>query len=295
MLYYSYGGQSLIENKTLFTVFDWFVNLVMLVLPPIIMLSIFDKKSDKISTILMIVFAAIAIFITGGRIQLIITFAEMIIIFLAKGISIKSLTKRVKIILISIFVLFIAFVVGYTALRSSKSKVTDFYAYPAITIPYFSEVIEKIDEKDDKTYGFATMYGPYLFVQKTIKITTGVKFENSEQLDKSINYPQNHWVKVFGDSSDRYNAFTSLFYNFYLDFRIPGVVIFSTLYGLFIGCVYYSFISNKNNKRFFVAYLLLSYGILISFIKWQFASPVVVLALLAIKIFITKKANNTEN
>lgn len=288
-LYYSYGGISLIKSKQLFTIFDWYVNGIMLIMPAILISMVFNKQKDNFSIVLMIIFIILEVFVTSGRLQILLVFFEIVLMILIKKVNIMKLSKRIKMVVLVGAAAFCIFIGAFSILRNNnKNSITNFYSYPAIVVPYFSKMVEYIDDNNIMTKGYATFYGPYLLVQKSIKLITGKTLSNSKFLHDIINYPQNKWVRIFDKSSDSYNAFSSMFYPFYLDFGVRGVIIFSALYGLLLGSVYFCYQKSKNEKLLII-YLLFSVGLVTSFIKWQFSSPVVWVCLVLVNILVSRK------
>lgn len=290
-LYYSYGDGSLIGSEQLFTLFDWGTAAIIALIIPTVIIGIINKKISKLLIVESILMIGLYIFSTSGRAPLFIIAIELI---LAVFINKKNLTSKVKKVLrIGIIIMLIA-ILCMTAIRASNNynqKVNSFYAYFSLPLPYFSRLIEYVDKQDINTYGVATAYGPYLMVQKVVKLATGYKFSNAEELDEIVTKPQTYWVKIFDDSLDYYNAYSTAFYPFYLDFRQFGVAIFSLIYGFLVEKFYINAIYRKSIKSY-IRYLMIVVGMIQSFAVWQFASPTILVALFLTKFTIKEREYN---
>ena len=74
------------------------------------------------------------------------------------------------------------------------------------------------------------------------------------------------FLKIF--PNQRYNAFVSMFFAFYLDFRYFGVFIGSFMFGLLIS---YSYKFAKKGNLLSMSYFLLMMQALVkSFVRWEF-------------------------
>ncbi len=293
-MYYSYGSiEPLIKNETFFTIFDWSLAIILSSTTSIIITGISNKKLNKLSLIQLAVLTILYIYTTAGRSQLFIIVIEIVLIYLINPKMInKKIVSNVKKIVISLMV-----IVAIMTIARSTSKggiVRQAYSYLSLPEPYFSELVKYVDNEEIHTNGIATFYGPYLLVQKTIKGLINYKLPLANYYANIINKPQNYWINVYKDSKDCYNAYGTMFYYFYLDFGFLGVIFISMLYGILMEKVY---INAKYKKGIYrqVAYLLLISGLCTSFIRWQFASPTILISLVLTKLFIKKQKNIKEN
>ena len=286
-MYYSYGEGSLINSEKIFTIFDWTTSIAITLITPIVIIGMINKKVKKIVLIETILMIMLYVFSTSGRLPLFIAIIELVIALL---INKEKLTKKFKKVSKLIFISVLILILGITNIRTDNTntnKVNSMYAYLSIPLPYFSKLVNFVDNEDINTYGLATCYGPYLLVQKSIKIITGYKLSNAEELNAIVTKPQNYWVRVFGYSTDYYNAYSTMFYNFYLDFREVGVIIISFLYGMFMEKIYMD-IKYKRTMKSNTIYLILISGLIKSFISWQFASPTIIMVFILINILFRK-------
>lgn len=292
-LYYSYGKDSLISNEKIFTIFDWTTSLIITVTIPVVIIGLINKKLNKLIIVEELLFVMLYIFCTAGRSPIFAIVIELLIVLLLNKEKITKKTKQIT----KIVLLFSAIImVCMTLLRNSnhdEKSVNSVYSYLSIPMPYFSKLVNYIDNNNIQTYGAATAYGPYLIVQKSIKVLTGYKLENADYLAEVITKPQTYWVKIFSESKDYYNAYATMFYNFYMDFRDIGVIVISFIYGMIIE-QYYLSVKKKNGMKENAIYLILISGLIKSFAVWQFASPTILIAFIVINI-IFRKRNKREN
>ena len=286
-MYYSYGNVTpLIPNDTIFTLVDWGASVIFLTSIPIIVTGALNKKINKKSIILMIVYTLLYVVATAGRMQLIIAGIEIVFSYIFNKEKIeKKIQKCVEFVVIAIGIIILILSLARTSKKNGT--VNQGYAYFSLPAPYFSKMIDYVDKEEVKTNGIATLYGPYVFAQKVVKVCTGYKFKSAEYYFEIINKPQNYWIKVFKKSPDNYNAYSTMFYNFYLDFRIYGVCIFSALYGIFMEYLYLK--AQKKCIYNQALYLIAVISLLMCFIKWQFATPTIIIALLAVRFLIIKE------
>ena len=287
-MYYSYGDKkSLITSETLFTVFDWSSITILTTITPIIIISVIKKDFKKFSIIALSIFTILYIYVTAGRSQLFIIFIEIILTYLLFK---NSINKKIKKGVTIIFVVITIIISLITVVRNNKDKndsINQEYAYLSLPAPYFSKLVDYIDKENITTNGVATLYGPYLIFQKAVKGLTGFKLQSAEYYFNIINKPQNYWLKIFQNSKNYYNAYATMFYNFYLDFKIIGVIIFSFIYGIFMEMIYI----NAKNKKYITdifLFIVFTIGLCNSFIRWQFASPTIIFAIILLKIIIRK-------
>lgn len=287
-LYYSYGENgSLINNDQIFTLFDWTMSIIITLSTPVVIVQIMKKQINKIAIAEYCVMIAAYVFATSGRMPIFIIIVEVILYLLLNK---ENINLRLRRIAYGIVGTLAAAIICITVVRTSSSqnkKVNALYEYFSLPLPYFSKLVDYIDKNEVQTYGAATGYGPYLLVQKGIKVVTGYKFKNAEQLAKIITKPQTYWVKIFQDTKDYYNAYATLFYYFYLDFRYVGVVIFSCTYGMTMELVYLYY-KKKKSIKMTIIYMMVMTGIIQSFATWQFMSPAIIISLI-LSNFIVKK------
>lgn len=86
----------------------------------------------------------------------------------------------------------------------------------------------------------------------------------------------------------RANAYVSMFWFFYLDFRLIGVILGSVLYGFFVTFIYEK-LKKKPSSKIACVYCLVIYGVMFSFVRFQFAVGAYSLALMYIVFLCYRK------
>lgn len=286
-MYYSYGNaKPLILNDTMFTLFDWGTSVILFVATPLVIVGFMNKKINVTAIVLLIVYTGLYVTATAGRSQLIIAGVELIFAYLINKENIsKKVLKTIKGLIFGLAILIL--IISLARINKESDSVNQGYAYFSLSMPYFSEMVKYCDQEDIRTNGIATFYGPYVFTQKVVKTVTGYKFKLADYYYDVVNKPQNYWVKVFKNSPDNYNAYCTMFYNFYLDFRTFGVFLFSLVYGMLMEIVYLSMKKKKIHSQ--VIYLITMTALLTCFAKWGFASPTIIIALTGVRMFIRKE------
>lgn len=291
-MFYSYGdSKSLLPNEQLFTLFDWYTLSVIAATTSLLVVDIVTKKRiKKMAVILFTVFVVLFVYATAGRMRLIVIILDVVLTASIYGLKlnkkVRKFSVRAGIVLLAIFAIM-------SFGRSGKNNERIFigqraYYYMALPMPYFSKIVNYVDENQVYTNGAATFYGPYLLIQKSAKLVTGYKFSEAEVLDKEVNKPQSYWVKAYNQSKNYFNAFASMFYNFYLDFRWVGVIVFGLLYGIGVEWFYLDMLRRRTVARVAI-YLIIALGLVMSFAHWQLASPDVLIAFLIIFICTRQK------
>lgn len=296
-MYYSYGDSiPLIPNNTLFTLYDWTTSSLIYALTIVNVVGIFYcKEKDKKSIIGMIIFYILYIFSCSGRTTLINLLLSLAILTI---INYKNINKKHKKNIIITFAVITFIIFGITTIRTinqSNDSINNAYSYFSISMPMFSFWVDYIDTNNWITYGYATIYGIYLIIQKLVKVIFGYKFPNAELLFQMMNKPQSAWIPMFESTSERFNAYTTMFYNFYLDFRIPGIIILTMLYSFVISKIYQKVIKKEKNMILTYIYIILLLGLINSFIRWPFSGVTAIAALiLPVVLFKEEKQNNNQ-
>ena len=84
------------------------------------------------------------------------------------------------------------------------------------------------------------------------------------------------------------NAYVSMFWNLYTDFRYGGILVGSFLYGTISAQSFWNAI-RTNNPRMLSVFCLILYSVLYSFVRFQFSDSRFVLAIIFISFFAYKK------
>ena len=283
-LSYGYIRVQYWTTKTIVTGgFDYFLNNTVckaceLVLVTYLLLEIFQKKLKIRHLLLAICTIALEVFIAGGRMILLETIFAIAIIFSISGISYnipKNFRKRIKkflYVMILISILGIVFMTGDR--QSDMSVIGAAVSNFTLSLPLMDYLIDIVHITGNMTYGFVFFRGIFELIC-TFTGPLGI-FEFPtiiNQLDKYTNpfYP-------IGDSQTA-NAYTSMFFDFYLDFRLLGVIVGALIFGFIAQRIYLKMRKYPSDKNI-IMYIIFAKAILYSFFQWRFMMGSYVLAII---------------
>lgn len=181
-----------------------------------------------------------------------------------------------------------------TSLRTSQNFLQAIYAYFTLPVGLFSYYTSIVDVNNFESFGAATFY-PLFYVLASVASFFGAKTSFLDNLIYYVGLPQETWTSTLFPTGS-YNAFCSLFYFFYLDFRIIGIVLFSLLYGFISGYIYKKQ-RTRTNDTWFIFYLLILRTIVGSFMIFQLGNTkfFVSLFIFGIAILLGKKEIKEES
>lgn len=279
-----YNDNQLISNSFLSGFINYFVGPAKKVLIPIAVYYFFKRKNMKFVLITFATVVSDAIS-SGGRIMILYTVLMFVVAFFYFRDSISVGSKR-KILFIAVAGL--VALIFMTAIRSSSSVLRSIYSYFSISVPLLEKYSTSFENADFYAFGGATFY-PFLYC---IKFLTNIFNVNSEYLDSLstyVAYPQDTWVRGLFPTGD-FNAFSSLFYYFYMDFRIWGIIIFSFIYGFVCNYIYVKAFVERSDLSFLL-YLMIVQSLFGSFIIWQIGNTKFFVALLILIVLRLKVKN----
>lgn len=174
----------------------------------------------------------------------------------------KKISRRTKFKFVFLIILMVVIIYKVTMLRNSESDLfKNIYAYIAGALPLLSLQLHNSNTSSIRTHGMMSLFGflyPFLlFLNYTGIFKYGETYNNVKYIKDSTEI-----FKSIGDGINM-NAYTTLFYNFYIDFGLVGVIVGSLLFGMVTINSYKRFIKNRDPKRL-VIYLILIQFILFS-------------------------------
>lgn len=273
-------------SKSLKQLASYFARPVIIASIPLCSIDIIDKRRISRNTLLSIIATALFLISTFGRNTLLVIVVTIVSVF---GIRKKRLSKKTKkrirwICIACVLVLAIAFyyLSQSRASGSNSNGLQNAYAYFAIPVPLLDYWANIVNESDYFSFGFSYISG---FVANIMNVLArfGMK-PTPYRVAEYFNYNQvDHFIYVF--SNYKYNAYVSLFFAFYLDFREFGVLIGSFVFGYIISRVY-----NKatNNNAYLAYYLLLLQSILWSFVRWEFVIVAYCFSFIFLRVLLKK-------
>lgn len=243
---------------------------------------LFLKKNHIYFSVLIFINLLLNILASGSRIILVYTIVQFLIVMAYENVHISKNVKRFGVIIISAAVIA---VVVLSNLRSSNSLFHSFYTYFSAPVVLFSYWMNYADHFNIQSYGLSFFY-PVTWVINAIGSLLGVNLESVKNVVEWQSLPQDVWVKVFPMQS--MNAFSTMFYFFYEDFRSIGVCIGSFIFGNVAGFVFYRSFFQKSTKYLSI-YLLGVKALIGSFMIWQLGSTSFFLSLILLLLCIKKE------
>lgn len=171
--------------------------------------------------------------------------------------------KQKKIIKFSPILIVVLFLVinQLTKMRNSEADILqNAYTYISGALPLLSIHLDNTIS-NTRTYGMLTLFGflhPVLFILNRIHI---IPYTNTFYEVQNIK----DYLEIFRNIGEgiNMNAYSTLFYDFYIDFGMIGVFVFSLLFGYICMRSYVNF-RNKPDMRNLVLYLVLLQFIIFS-------------------------------
>lgn len=284
-----YGSSNPILDRR--TVFETILRKVILepfslLVHPIAAYFLCFEKNKKIKTWMLVVSVLTLVTgsIAGGGGRLGYVFFVMCYgiafwtLYRTKGIKKEIFKKYVKIIVALSVMAFVA-VLGFTAIRVGKgSFFKQFYKYFALPPTLLSEWLPEI-KTIPHTYGLLTTFGLHSYFFRALSqiglssLVPGVfKVAFDSMLAAEIVIP-------VGDGVG--NAFVTPVYYFYIDGGYPFVIIASALFGFLVTYIYNRII-RRMNVRNYVLYMIVLYGVLVSFMRIQTVIPSYLISILLV-------------
>lgn len=257
-----YSDEVTITNPVVYGFVTYICGPIKTVLLPLSIIYIVNGRHLGFSIVTLLnILAGVAS--SGGRITILYAIIQAVAVIRYYGISISRKTKRRIIALVALGIALIAFL---TLARGSSSILYSIYSYFSVPFAIFSRCTDVVDNAGFHSYGASFLY-PLFYVINALSSFLGVDSSFLSDLVYYVGYPQDTWFAgVF--PSGVFNAFSSLFYFFYMDFRESGIVLFSAVFGAIAGFIY-SRAMRWRDSRFFLWYLLMTQAIFGSFMIWQ--------------------------
>ena len=203
----------------------------------------------------------------GGRVQLINMAVCYVVAALLYGKKIKLSKKQKR------WICGLLCVIGSVILALSFSRgIDDLWEsvklYLGSCIPHMTVRMEQYEFASQHTYGFLSLRGfivPVVLVAEFLGVITnpGKFYLLAEDISVMIE------DDVYIGATARTNAFLPASYYFYIDFGFWGVILGTIVYGAIVGYAYKK-AKISQSKRSIAIYLLLLYGVVLSFIRFPF-------------------------
>lgn len=249
------------------TFYSWVATPCTYIISSIIILEFFEKKFAPWFKVLCSVNIALYVYSSAGRFILVIMLLQTVfaMVYYKKQVSAKSLKRIIKIGILLIAVLFIMTYFRTKEVGYYRKNVNSAYAYFSINIPLLSFWVEQVKESNIYCMGNGFFMGVLQFINFfTMKV--GITTPMYNETVSLIAMPQERWLEIY--DGYWYNAFCSILYSFYIDFRKFGVFLGTFLFG-FICKFFYNRACIERNKNYLLLYMILIQVMVSSFVRWQ--------------------------
>lgn len=261
---------------------------------PIVAIDFWKGKRDKKLIIINFLIILLRVITDGSRIVIVYFLIHMIVAFgftknnINKVSVIKKKQKKEKIFIIMFFIIGIFVLYKATLSRSGENIIRFFYYYFSME-PYMFEIwSNKVDDLNIIGYGIAATNGFSFLLFYILK--NGLRFSSYpvfwETIYNLIQATDSKWKIIAGEGITA-NAYVSLFWFFYLDGRIIGVIIGMFIYGFGTAVAFVKALKKDTTKHICI-YSFILQGLFFSFIRFQFANLTYVVAFLIIMFFAYK-------
>lgn len=284
---------TIVSNPIENTINLLFIQPIAFALPAICAVDIFYGEKNKhliTITVLMLLFKMMSTANRSGFLLLFIYILIVGLIFIrnSRSLSFKNnrLLKRYKYLLLAI-VIIASLVLVITTISRGVDLSTNIYLNLTIPPRMFEIWSKTVQEVELHGYGEASLMG-FLFPIKYI-FNNILKIWGATNINAVYNMIQLTDVQwVWPGPKITANAYVSMFWNLYTDFRYGGILVGSFLYGTISAQSFWTAI-RTNNPRMLSVFCLILYSVLYSFVRFQFSDSRFVLAIIFISFFAYKK------
>lgn len=284
-----------LENAIRFFIinpFSWIYN-------PVVIIDFWIGKRDKKALVLAIILTCMRVLTTGGRASIIhAAFCFACVFFLSIGkknidVSKKNidLLRKNKKIFIFLGIIVILALAITTWSRASKNALRTIYYDFAMQPMMFQNWAQIVDVQNIKGYGIATFNGILSDIDYLLRNTIHIELPNLyKEVYELIAKTDTVWLSI-GDGVFA-NAYVTIFWFFYLDGRVFGIILCMFVFGSISKLVYRG-VTKKHNLKNMAVYSLFLLGIFYSFAVWNFAQSAYTLSFFYILLVYKKNVFST--
>ena len=249
---------------------DYVANPCIALIIPAMLISMFLKKVDVPFIVLSLLAVGAYIFSTGGRISLVYIIIDLVFLARASKIRIPGKIKKwIKRGVVAAIVL-IAFLTYFRTRRSDGTGIIgSIYRYLVLSMPLLDYHVKSIQLSGDMFYGMAFFLGLIKIIYivfNRVGLSMPRLFHNTLS---AMTLTESTWVRAF--PAHKNNAFVTMFYYFYADFRLLGVILGSFVFGYFC-CWSYKRMLKKGSIEALFFFLMVVQVVSKSFVRWEFSS-----------------------
>lgn len=267
-------------------------------LETIVAVDFWNGKRHKPLLFICIVIIFLRVITDGGRTPIVNFTMYMIVSYILskstkKEVKIKTNKNKNKKWHLIIGIILAAIILYYTTLsRDGENALRTVYYYFAMEPYMFNVWANTIEDSGLVGLGLASMNGFIFPVLYLIKNFLGIKFpEYWSKIYDMILLTDSQW-KVITQTGISANAYVSMFWFFYFDGRILGIIVGMLSYGMVLASSYISALKHKTCKNICI-YALIFQGLFFSFIRFPFSNIYYSLAFLFI-VLVAYKAVEVE-
>lgn len=290
-------NSGLFARSSLETLLRFFivVPFVSWVCMPLMAIEFWMGQRRKYLLLLLLTLVLLRVFTTGGRatvIQLafsflcVYTFSEQ---YLKRRVveSVKKKVRRNKAFFLLGGVVLFTLLAFMTHSRAGTAALVTIYYDFSMQPLMFEGWQQSVDYLDLYGLGLASLNGFFFPLDYILRNLLGVSLPDLyQQVTTLIGKTDSEWVRI--SPSVCANAYVSIFWFFYLDGRLPGILIGMFLYGCFSEIVYSACLHGVTKKSMAI-YSFVLVGIFYSFGRFQFSQFSYVLGFLMLIKFMFKK------
>jgi oligosaccharide repeat unit polymerase len=286
-LYTNREEYNIVRKSPLNVVFKNFVSTPVVYLSlPVAVVDFFSGKRNKPLLYMTFTMALLWFINSGGRSVLLWLAMYFVIAMLIYRKQFK-LSKKIIYIVGGLVLALTLLLLFTTSLRKGAfSLVREVFIYFAAPIPHFDYRISVINEMYPNVFGFgvSSLNGfiyPILFFLNNLGL---MPYPDAYLLIRHLSFEE---LETVVDIGVRMNAFATMFYQLYLDGRILGVVVGSSVFGAICNWAYVKMKSTMN-QFMVVFYLVLIQKLLFSVVRFYYYQPSHAIGLVLL-FFIFKK------
>lgn len=223
-----YGGDALNGSAFSNTLYTYLALPMQNVVIIYVVISAFQKNSSKSMIFFSFVITILAYVCTASKFllaQLFFLFSGYIILIARIKFSTFLFTYRKYATLVILGIM----AIGLTFYSGRTGVVKGLYTYACGCIPCSNEALKTI-EANEKLNGFITFNG-VIRVLTIIPKQFNLTQDTQNKLEEAFKFRQEFEEAVMIGNGIEYNAYISMFSDFYMDFEMLGVILFSFLFG----------------------------------------------------------------
>ncbi len=263
-------NDSVINNKILLLIMNYIITPFITFLYPISAYGLLNLKEKearkrKIAIFICAILATLTqIFTSGGRAAIVYLLIHVIVIAALLGKKIR-IPRKVKIAILVVCIAAVVMVYYISLSRGVSNVAKSMVIYICGCVPLFEHYVNEISLSGSYSFGGAFLFGVLQFVFTMLgNIGIGTP-EFIAELTEALNVE----ARVVVGDGHKMNAFVSMFYYFYKDGGLLGILLESAIYGMISQAIYKGIKKVKGNPRAVIAYSIISNTIIFSMVRFQ--------------------------